>query len=94
MDAFKTACQNGLDSQQRCSFGGPVTGASCAVLQTGQNDESFVLGRVFPGGIVNAHLLSTRLIPGHTAFHTGNHQVLDADIGKGAACHDTVIAAP
>jgi len=49
---------------------------------------------VLHGRIVNAHAGVIRLVHGDATLDAGNHEVFDADVGKGPADHDTVITAP
>src|SRR4249919_2392790 len=43
--------------------------------------------------IVDAHLLTGRLIYSHSAFNTRNHEILDSHIGERAPGHDAIVAA-
>ena len=45
------------------------------------------------GGVVDRHDLAVGLVGGDAAFDAGDHLVLDADVGEGAAHHHLVIAA-
>ena len=46
------------------------------------------------GGVVDRHDGAVRLVLGDAALDAGDHLVLDADVGEGAAHHHLVIAAP
>ncbi len=60
----------------------------------GQDDQRHALLLVLHGRIVDAHLLTIRQVQGQPAFDPGHQPVLQADVGKGAARHHPVVAAP
>ena len=100
VDALKTACHHGFDAQQLRAFGGPVAGRAGAVFLTRKNHGGRASGHVLHGGVVNEHFFLAGLEQRHAALFPGagavgrNHQVFDAHVGKGAAHHHIVVAAP
>ena len=98
VDAFEALRDDGLDAEEAGAFGGPVAAGAGAIFLSGEDDERGASGLVFHAGIVDAHLLTGRLVDREAAFHAraigfgGDHEVFDADIGEGATGHDAVIA--
>src|SRR5262249_12710827 len=74
-------------------FRGPIAGAAGAVFLAGEDDERDAGALVFDGGIVDRHDRAFGLMLGYAALGAGGHEVLDADVGEGAAGHDAVVAA-
>jgi hypothetical protein len=52
-----------------------------------------LLGLVAHRRVVDRQLLARRLVLGDAALDAGHHQVLQADVGEGAAHHHLVVAA-
>ena len=93
MDALEALRDDAFDAEQGGAFGGPIARTAGAVFLAGEDDQRRVVLRIFHGGVVDAHDFAARLVFGDAAFGAGGHQVLDADVGKGAAGHDAVVAA-
>ena len=92
VDALVAGCNDRLDTKKTGSLGCPVPTAAGAVFLPGQNDERDFLPGIFLRCIKDAQALSVGLVEGLTTLDTREHEVLDADIGKGATGHDAVIA--
>src|SRR5262245_15245565 len=71
----------------------PIARAARAVLLAGDHDQRRPFGLILHRRVIDAHLLASRIMFRHAAFHAGDHQVLDAHVGEGAARHDAVVAA-
>src|SRR3974377_1635387 len=64
MDTLKAPGHKGADSQETCSLGCPVAGASCSVLVARDNDQGSSLLLVTHGGIIDAHSFAIRMVHG------------------------------
>ena len=92
VDALEALGDDGADAEEARAFRGPVAGGAGAVLVSGEDDQRDAGGLILDRGIVDAELIAARLVNGHAALDAGDHQVLDADIGEGAAHHDAIVA--
>ena len=98
VDAFEALGDDGFDAEKAGAFGGPVATGAGTVFLSSEDDERGAGGLVCHAGVVDAHLLTGGLVDREAAFHAGaigfggDHKVFDADIGKCATGHDTVIA--
>ena len=99
MDALEAFGHHGFDAKEAGAFGGPVATGTGAVFLSGEDDERGAGGLVFHAGIVDAHLLTRRLMDRESPFHAsavgfrGDHEVFDTDVGEGAAGHNAVVTA-
>ena len=91
MDALEGLGDHGLDAEEVGALGGPVARAAHAVVFRADDDQRGACGLVVLGGIVDG--LGVAIELRHAAFGAGNHEVLDAHVGEGAAGHHAVIAA-
>ena len=88
-----------FDAKEAGAFGGPVATGTGAVFLSGEDDERGAGGLVFHAGIVDAHLLTRRLMDRESPFHAsavgfrGDHEVFDTDVSEGATGHDAVVTA-
>ena len=64
---------------------------TCAIFLTGDDNQRRTIGFVLHRGVVDRHDFA--IVARHAAFDAGDHFVLDADVGEGAAHHDFVVAA-
>ena len=92
MNALEALGDDHLHAEQAGALGGPVTAGTGAVFLAGDNDERGAGGLIGHGRIIDGSLLAIRA-EGVAAFFAAEHQVLDADVGEGAAGHDAVVAA-
>src|SRR5687768_7487176 len=82
-----------LDAEQLRSLGSPVAARSRSILFSPEYHCRYAVCKIPHGCIVNAHLLSIRLVQGDTAFAAGYHQVLDTNIRESATHHHIMVAA-
>ena len=99
MDALERLRDHGLDAEQVGALGRPVARRAVAVFDAGEHDERHALGLVAHRGIVDRHVLAGRIVDRVAAFldvavRILVHEVLDADVGEGAAHHHFMVAAP
>src|SRR5436309_7298234 len=94
MDALERLANNGSDTQQVWTFRCPVARRAAAVLLSGEYDERYVLPLVTHGRVVDRHALARGMVHRDTSFDPRHHLILQPDIGKGAAHHHFVVAAP
>jgi hypothetical protein len=92
VDALEALGDHGLDAQQHGALGRPVARGAGAVFLAAEHDQRRAFGLVAHRRVVDRHS-RRRVVLGHAAFGAGQHLVLDADIGEGAAHHDFVVAA-
>ncbi|MNW63089.1 hypothetical protein D3C74_412580 [compost metagenome] len=78
---------NGFDAEQECTFCCPVTGASCTVLFTCDNDQvlSFIL--ILHGSIVDGHFFVRWQVLRDTALGARSNLVTDTNIGERTTHH-------
>ena len=93
MDALEGLGDDGADAQQARALGRPVAAGAGAVLLAGEHHQRHALRLVAHGGIVDRHGLAGGIVDGVAALLAAHHDVLDADVGEGAAHHDVVVAA-
>ena len=93
MDPLERDGDDGSDAQQISSLCGPVSGGTCAVFGTGEDDECRTVGLVLHCRVVDRHLFAGREVFGDSPFGAGAQQITEADVGEGAARHDAVVAA-
>src|SRR5690606_9672704 len=94
VDALETFRDHSFDAEQAGAFGGPVARGAGAVFLACDHHQRHTIGPVLHRGIVDRHF------PGRiraevqrvAALLTPEHQVLDADVGEGAAYHHVVVA--
>ena len=91
VDALEGFRDDGFHTEEVGALGGPVAGGAHAVVFAADDHgrRSFFL--IDGGGVVDGLGFAVDL--GHSTFDSGNHEVLDADVGEGAAGHDAVVAA-
>ena len=99
MDALKALGDHRAHAKQSRALGGPIARGAVAIFGAGEHDERRAFGRVFHRRVVDRHLLAVGEMLGDAAFrHIAGgvlgDEILDADIGEGAAHHHFVIAAP
>src|SRR5690606_4640855 len=79
------------------ALGRPVARRTGAVFLAGEHHQRRALRLVLHGRVVDRHLAAVvragAVEQGVAAFLAAQHQVLDADVGEGAAHHDVVVAA-
>ena len=92
MDALEGLGDDSFDAEKTSAFGGPVAARTHAVVFTAEDDARSACGFVGLSSVVDAHFGACGLEECVAAFFTSEHEVLDADVGKGAAGHDEVIA--
>ena len=91
MNALEALGDDHLHAEQAGALGGPVTAGTGAVFLAGDHDERSAGGLIGHGRVIDGSLLAIGA-EGVTAFFAAEHQVLDADVGEGAAGHDAVVA--
>ena len=64
-----------------------------AVLLAREDQQRHAVGLVPHRRVVDRHQFAVGLVHGHAAFDARHHEVLDPDVGEGAARHDAVVAA-
>ncbi len=99
MDALEGFGDDGAHAEKPRALRRPVARRSIAISGAGEDDERHALGLVFHGRVEDRHFLAIGPMPGQAAFrHRAigllEDEILDADIGEGAAHHNFVIAAP
>ena len=101
MDALVALRQDGLDPQQKSALGSPVAGTAGAVFLAGDYQQGRPFALVAHASLEDAHALAGFDAPGtgrqvhrDAAFGAGNKLIAQPDVGKRAAHHDFVIAAP
>src|ERR1700752_91131 len=94
MNSFETLRDDCLHAEQTCSFRGPIARASRAVFLTRDYHKRYAFRLITHRGVVNTHAVFAWMMNRYTAFDAGHHQVLDAHVGKRAAHHHLMIAAP
>src|SRR6266852_9644766 len=99
MDPLEALANHGADAEQPRSLRGPVPRRAVAVFGAGKNHQRDSLGLILHRGIVDRHLLAIGPMPGQAALGdiavgAPQHEVLDANVGEGAAHHDFMIATP
>jgi hypothetical protein len=93
MDALEALGDDRAHAEQARALRGPVAARAGAVLLPGQHHERHASGLVPHGRVVDAHLLAARQEQGVSALFAAQQQVLEADVGEGAAHHHLVVAA-
>ena len=93
VNALKTLRDDDFDAEQVRALGRPVARRTRAVFLAREDDQRRARFLVGHGRIVNGgfHAVCAERV---TAFFAAEHEVLDADVGKRAAGHDAVVAAP
>ena len=94
MDALEALGDDRAHAEEARTLGRPVAGRARAVFLAGEHDQRPTLGLVLHGRIVDRHHLFGGEVLGHPALDLRGDAVADADIGKGAAHHHFVVAAP
>src|SRR5260370_12247453 len=106
VNALEALGDDGFHAAKACALGGPITAGARPVFLAGKDDQRDPVGLVGHASVVDECRLAVLdldplvtwvnfLIPqieGISAFDTRNHQVLDADVRKGAAGHDAVVS--
>ena len=93
VDSLESFRHHRLHAQQVRALGRPVTRRAGAVFLAREHHQRHALGLVLHGRVVDRHLFARRVVDGVAAFFAAQHQVLDADVGEGAAHHHVVVAA-
>ena len=93
MDALEAFGDHRLHAEQVGAFRRPVARGAGAVFLAGDHHQRHAAGLVAHRGVVDRQLLVARVVDGVAAFFAAEHQVLDADVGEGAAHHHVVVAA-
>ena len=93
MDPLETLDHDGLDAKQRRPLRRPVPGRAHAVFLAAEDHERHAFAHVFLRRVIDRQLLAIRLVLGPATFDAAHHLVLDANVGKGAAHHDLMVAA-
>ena len=91
MDALEAFDDDCLHAQQDGALGCPVAARARTVFLTGDDHQRCAVFLVLHRRVVDRHLLA--IVGGDAAFDPGDHFVLDADVGEGAAHHHVVVAA-
>ena len=91
VDAFEAFDDHRAHTQQDRALRRPVAAGAGAVFLAADHDQRCAFGLVLHRGVVDRHLLA--IVGGVATLDAGDHFVLDADIGKGAAHHHFVVAA-
>src|SRR5262249_4398508 len=92
MYSFKAFGDHCPYAQQQRSFCSPIPRAAGPVLLTRYHHQWDTCFLVLYGRVVNAHYLAIVLMNGDAAFDARHHQILDPNVGKGAAHHYLVVA--
>src|SRR5438445_3166438 len=97
VDALEALRDDRLHAQQHRALRRPVARRAGAVLFAGQYDQRHAVVFVLHRGVVDRQFLTvvraSREVKRVAAFLAAEHQVLDTDIGEGAAHHHVVVAA-
>src|SRR5579859_1739011 len=94
MDALEAFSDDGSHTEQVGALCRPVARRTGAVLLACKNDQGYPAFSVLHAGVEDGHLLAFRKKPSDAAFRAGREFITQADIGKGAADHGFVVAAP
>ena len=92
VDALETLSHNDFHAEQVGALGGPIAAGTGAVLLARDHDERGAGGLIGDGRVVDRGLMAIGA-EGVATLFAAEHQVLDADVGEGAAGHDAVVAA-
>src|SRR5690606_19625483 len=97
VDALEALGYDRLDPEQQGALGRPVARGTGAVLLPREHHQRRALGLVLYGGVVDGRLAAgvaaAAVERGVAAFLAAQYQVLDADVGEGAAAHHVVVPA-
>ena len=106
MNALEALRDDDFHAEKAGALGGPVAARAGPVFLAGEDNERDPVGLVGHAGVIDESWLASLAlislsapgpplakIKGVSAFDAGNHQVLDAHVGEGAAGHDPVVAA-
>src|SRR5437016_12892790 len=94
MNALEALRQNHLNAQQQNALRRPITRGSGTVFLARDNHERYALSLVADRGIVDPHLLSIRHVNSPAAFSARRTLVTSSNVGKRAAHHHFMVAAP
>ena len=99
MDALEALGDDRAHAQKARALGRPVAGGAIAIFLARQQHERGLLGLIAHGGVIDRDAVARGIMGGEAAFgHVAVgllvHEVLDADIGEGAAHHHFMVAAP
>src|SRR3954462_14584752 len=92
--ALEALSHTRLHAEERGALRRPVARAAGSILVPGEHDERYAALLVLDRGLVDRGALSLGLQERHAALDAWHHQILDADVGEGAAHHHLVVAAP
>ena len=98
VDALEAARHHRAYAQQLRALGRPVAAGAGAVLFARKHHRGHAFGLVALGSVEDGQLVARGLVQRPAALlaraigQRGQHEVLDAHIGKGAAHHDFVVA--
>ena len=90
----KLSAMTARTPSSRVALGRPVSRGAGAVFLAREHHERHALRLVGHGRVVDRHLGAVRHVAGDAALGAGRELVADADVGKGAAHHHVVVAAP
>src|SRR5690606_33074585 len=93
VDALEALGDDRLDAKHPGALGRPVAARAHAVVLAGEHHERDLLGLVLLAGLEDRRLLPGGHVDGDAALDARDHQVLQPDVGEGAAHHDAVVAA-
>ena len=91
VDPLEGLGDDGPDSQEEGSLGGPVPGASGSVLLSCEDDEGGHVLLVLLGGLEDGSLASVGHVLGPAALASGDQLVPEPDVGEGSPDHDLVV---
>ncbi len=91
MDPLEAFNDHRAHAQQVGALGRPVTAGTGAVFLARDHHHRRAIGLVAHRCVIDRHDFA--LVLAHPAFDAGDHFVLDADVGKGAAHHHFMMAA-
>jgi hypothetical protein len=91
VDALEALDDDGAHAEQVGALRRPVARGAGAIFLAGDDDHRRAVGLVLHRHVIDRHDFIA--IAAHAALDAGDHLVLDADVGEGAAHHHLMMAA-
>ena len=94
MNPLEALGDDDTHAEQKWPLCSPIAAGARTVLLPGNDNQRHLLRTIPFRSVKNSHEISNRVMPGKAPLPLRSHLVFDADIGKRAAHHHVMIAAP